>query len=691
MGKSGTWWRGAPKNKTPRSGDIPDTIRDWELDKGGWRYGEDNTGYNLTWEQLLEFERTSMKILDDEEFNQWFKDFRKEHGITSRSYAGSYSGGYSSSSWDDDEWQDGEKKKKGKWLSSWWASDVYKGFKGTSDVATRLALVLQAVRTTIRAVDDTVPPLTVKWDDGGEQSFTDFGGKIIAINPAPITGKDKMEDGEAIDVTTGFALHEASHSQYSREPYETIVKPTELSPMQIAGMLLNFVEDIRIESLTTEKYPGFAGYFERSLAWAWGKSQKNLPKAWGPDLWTKMNAILVMIRFPEGPAALTDKSFAAETPWWINWRDEYLAGKVDARTTIQRGIDRLAEDPKTKTELGEMAKAEEEMKEALKNLKEVFEKLMKEGMSKMGIKPCIGDVSSEKLDDESAEEVEKLVGEKLQVEKVHIRMSRGAGNHQVFITHPQETAESKRAFIGKPKPVLSRLRAALLFRQELPRYTTRLLKRGNLDDEELWRWADKDYRVFNEEVIQSRPQTQLTFLVDMSGSMYGSKLHTAQELSQLFIWALAPMEGVTTKVYGHSGDAHNSGGSIDIYRLWEPGEPMSRLGLIHTLDHGNNYDGHAIAYCAKEILQRGQPDEQRVIIVLSDGYPSGIGYGGSEGMEHVREVVRWAEHQGVDVIQIAIDPAMDASRQARMFKHFLPFTSLDEVPKQLTRLLSKIV
>jgi cobalamin biosynthesis protein CobT len=301
-----------------------------------------------------------------------------------------------------------------------------------------------------------------------------------------------------------------------------------------------------------------------------------------------------------------------------------------------------------------------------------------------------GPVGEEDLIEEDARgRIETLLGEELRQEKIFIRTPDGRGCPPLYVRHPLETAQSRAQYIGKPKPVLARLRAALLFRQELPRFTNRLLRRGNLDEEELWRWGDGDYRVFNEEVIAARPQTQLSFLVDMSGSMYGQKLQTAQELSQLFIWALKDMDGVETKVFGHTGDVDSI--SIEIYRLWEPGEPLTRLGIINAMQHSQNYDGHAIAWCAKELMDRGQPEEQRILFVLSDGYPAAHGYGGAQGQEHVHQVTTWAEGQGVHVIQIAIDPSLDPARQARMFKEFIQFTNLDDVPKQLTRMLGKFV
>ena len=664
---------------------IPDGVRDWEIDKGGYRYDEDGKDFYLTWPQLLEFEKKSDVVIDDDEFYAWFKKYREDEKIWDRT-ASRATRSYTSY-WEDDD--DYEKKSKGKWLSSWWAKDVYKGFASGSNEDTKLALVLQAVRTTIRVVDDTVPPLSVSWATD-ERSYTDFKGHKIVVNPKPVQDKT-IEDGQAIDITTGLALHEAGHSQYSREPYDTILKPEPLRPLQIAGLLLNFAEDIRIEAAVAEQYPGFAGYFEKALDWAWAQSKEHIPEKWGPDLRSKLNAILAMIRFPEGPAALTDPSFKDETPWWTEWRDSYLDGSVDARTTIQRGLDHLAEDEETKKEMEAMAGAEKEMEKMVGDLKELLDKLTREGLEKLidmmgGDKPIDpGDL----LEEETGGRIETLLGEELRQEKIIIKTEDGAGNPPVYVRHPSETPESRRQYIGKPNPVLARLRSILVFRQELPRYTNRLLRSGNVDEEELWRWADKDYRVFNEEVIASRPQTQLSFLVDMSGSMWGEKLKSAQELAQLFVWALRDMEGVETKVFGHTGDISEV--AMEIYRLWEPGEPMTRLGLINSMQHSQNYDGHAIAWCAKELTTRGQPEEQRILFVLSDGYPAAHGYGGYQGQNHVRQVVQWAETQGVHVIQIAIDPSVEPTRQARMFKEFIQFTNLADVPKQLTRLLAKLI
>ncbi len=150
--------------------------------------------------------------------------------------------------------------------------------------------------------------------------------------------------------------------------------------------------------------------------------------------------------------------------------------------------------------------------------------------------------------------------------------------------------------------------------------------------------------------------------------------------------------GVRVRVRAHTGDvAPGSLGDCVIYRVWENGEPMSRLGIPLVSPSGNNYDGYAIGWCVREMLRNRRPEEQRLLIVLSDGLPHGMAYGGEEAMAHVREVQSWARRQGVDVIQVAIDREMDPRRQARMFDSFVPFTTLEALPGQLTALLSRSI
>jgi hypothetical protein len=291
------------------------------------------------------------------------------------------------------------------------------------------------------------------------------------------------------------------------------------------------------------------------------------------------------------------------------------------------------------------------------------------------------------LDAETAEKVDQLVREGL-IEMRPVVFANGASNPTHYITKPEETPESRRAYVGRPNAESAALRSSLVFRASAPQFDVKLLRQGTLDDEELYRWAMQDYRVYSERVIEAKPDVFMGLLVDCSGSMSGPKLRTAQRLAQLFVWALHDQEGVDTQVWGHTGDGTGDA-SVDIYRLWEHGDPLSRLGIINVLDHRNNYDGHSISWCVRQILDH--PEPQKVLIVLSDGLPSGRDYGGPRGMAHMKQVCEWARRNGCEVIQIAIDGSINPKDQSSMFGegHWFPYTNDRDLPKQLARLMGK--
>jgi nitric oxide reductase activation protein len=91
-----------------------------------------------------------------------------------------------------------------------------------------------------------------------------------------------------------------------------------------------------------------------------------------------------------------------------------------------------------------------------------------------------------------------------------------------------------------------------------------------------------------------------------------------------------------------------------------------------SLPHSNNYDGYAIKYVGERLAAEARNGEQRLLIVLSDGYPAGTGYGGASAERHMRDVIAELrrKHQ-IRTLQIAIDTGLDPERQSRMFDEFI--------------------
>jgi nitric oxide reductase activation protein len=75
---------------------------------------------------------------------------------------------------------------------------------------------------------------------------------------------------------------------------------------------------------------------------------------------------------------------------------------------------------------------------------------------------------------------------------------------------------------------------------------------------------------------------------------------------------------------------------MTIYEHYTPasGADMSKLGGITS--HANNYDGYAIKDVAKRLAQ--DEAKRKYLFVISDGLPSGFGYGGDTAQKHVASV-----------------------------------------------------
>ena len=598
-------------------------------------------------------------------------------------------------------------------LSSWWAGTSHRAIGQTDDIAVRLALALTPVRSVIRVIDDHVPPMSVEWaaigPDGQSISATDFAGSRIVINPLPIT-EQKVTTSFALDVVTGFAMHEASHGKHSRDQYRYLIKEEIVSvpgqtgsatrtvtkevpafrPMRIAAYLWNLVEDVRCEGATSKSWPGSKPYFAAVLDYMWANRTQTTvdPKIENAALVNRLRTVYTACRYPDKVDEL-DHDEAIEAVWWQEWQADYLTDRVDTPTTIQRGLDRLAQDEQVKREMAKMEAQERKEEAAGEKARAQLDRLMREGIDGTYGFCITEDGEVVPLDAETAETVQQLVREGL-IEQRPTLFADGAANPPNFIRKPEETAQSRRSYIGRPNAESAALRAALVFRSSAPEYDVKLLRQGVLDDEELYRWGMNDYRVYSERVVEHKPDVFMGLLVDLSGSMHGRKLKTAQKLAQLFVWALHDQEGIETRVWGHTGDGAG-GASVDIFRLWEVGDPISRLGLIDTLPHTNNYDGHAISYVVKQVME--QPHPQKVVIVLSDGLPSGQGYGGARGMAHMRQVCQWASRNGVNVIQIAIDDGIDPADQSKMFGegNWIEFKNNALLPKQLARLMARFI
>ena len=432
----------------------------------------------------------------------------------------------------------------------------------------------------------------------------------------------------------------------------------------------------------------------------------------GSQLDDKLNSMIAMVKWPGddkyGQVCEADPELKAELAWWTDWWQGYVEEREPLRMAILRGLEHLKEDPQTAQEMEQREKEENAQPQRTKMNEQQFKEFLDELRKKL--QPGVGDPCPSpsmpgaevevELTAQQGEELEKLLREQYAQEETTFVAHEGMGAEagpMIEIRKPQEDADSRRSY-QKPGPMVQRMRSVFFFRKKRVSERERLLKSGFIDEDEVWRAGAGDLRVFERTTQPEETLTDVTLLVDISGSMVGRGIQRAMALANVMQACLRTQRGVRVRVRAHSTgyDLDEGGDTCAIYRIWEQGDPDTRLGLLQTLDHGSNFDGFAIEWCLKELAREAQPDTQQVLIVLSDGLPSGsapgIYYGGTEAMHHMRYVTDRAERtDGAFTIQIAIDPeGLRPEDQAVMFKHWIPYESDSALLRDMTRLLSKL-
>lgn len=687
-------------------------------DGGDYRQLEKAKVFWLPLPELLEFEKADASLTDDDEFWKFFQDLIADKKLQTKQERTKKE----VKSWDSwDREFDWKPQKISKWWSNWgYDSRSY----GSSDSALtkKLAVALKAVNTTVSVINDTGQRFVVRLasegntQPGGPTSYTNFNEKIVVVSPEALLDTS-IDTDMGVEVTSGFALHEGSHVKYTASLLDALTKPTELKPLSVASVLHNVLEDIRIEKLTAERFPGFKDYFGTALTYLWDKNKEHVPTQWGPELKHKVNAVIGMAKWPDEfePTALADPGLTEQWPWWRDWAEGYVAGKEPIRMGVIRALERLAEDPQTKQEMDDLTEKEDAMRAAQRRpvTDEEFNELLKQlkEMLANGIDPCPspghepalpGGSTPIELTADQAKELDRLLLEEYQTHEAFYKMHDGDRDVAPVIEseRPVETTHSRQLY-ERAGSMAERLRSVFYFRKKKATEYERLLKAGSVDEEELWRVGLGDSRVFERSTQPDETFTSVTMLVDVSGSMVGGGLDTAQELANVMMACLRTQKGVRTRVRAHSTGLDSSGGSsCKIYRIWEPGDPDTRIGLLSTVPHGSNYDGFAIDWCAQELDATAQPGESKLLIVLSDGLPAGsfydatratsVHYGGAPAMEHMLRLSTEWGRRGVHVVQIAIDgDGIRPEDQARMFQHWVGYESDAKLLMDLTKVLSR--
>lgn len=615
--------------------------------KGGGmeKFFLDNEEYLLTSSEAKEVDEANDKFPvgpeGDVAFNDWFRAFLERKRI----------------------------KPVNRRMARWWT-----GASNSTEDSVKLALTLKSQRAVLQVMDSE-NALTVNYSQQDEAAWDGAGNVVIPSRPA----RDAKDLYEAINITSGFTVHEAAHSKNTRQIDSTRLRGY-MKTNPLNAILVDLLEDDRIEVIEMQENPGFQGYLDNRDEYIWNTYDVksllgNLPKDYKEADYKQKLAAASTILAPtweERARSVLDPSYYPlldAVKEHLDKYSSYLKGMTDAKAI------EMTEELKSILEI--TPEDEQKSKEEKEELKEQQGKMQ----------PCSGEPTNDRLDDAIAQEIQDLVEQEVERLDPTAPMFIPDGNTIPKITVFKPKVTNKEA-MPRADGLLAKAKAAFEFRKAAPRADERMMLSGEVDEDEVYRLLSGDMRVFRDISEEVLPSAAVYFLVDLSGSMsqmfddrsynHGDRIAVAQKMAYLFLQALHTRPNVKTKVLGHTGDVVSWTDigrwtrldGAQFYRIWEEGDPINRISLISTLDHGNNYDSYAIAWAGKMLAE--EDAEQKLLIVLSDGQPAGDRYGGYAAMEHVKKHVDALERKGITTINISMYSGLSDTTQARMYKHYVP-------------------
>ncbi|WP_286879849.1 cobaltochelatase CobT-related protein, partial [Proteiniphilum sp. UBA7639] len=199
--------------------------------------------------------------------------------------------------------------------------------------------------------------------------------------------------------------------------------------------------------------------------------------------------------------------------------------------------------------------------------------------------------------------------------------------------------------------------------------------------------SHQDGRIFSREIMpEDIPPVTVCLLIDESGSMYGLKIAKALETA-ILLEDFCRGLNLPLAVVGHSEIGY--GFTLLNHYVDFEGRSNQKYRLTNMAAHGCNRDGFALRYCMK-LLQR-RPEEKKLLIMISDGQPASLHYTGKVAYADLRAAKKECKLSNITLITAAIDEDKEQIKAIYGADCFLNITDLDKMPKQMVKIVLKMV
>lgn len=209
------------------------------------------------------------------------------------------------------------------------------------------------------------------------------------------------------------------------------------------------------------------------------------------------------------------------------------------------------------------------------------------------------------------------------------------------------------------------------------------------------RLVNNDCRYFTQRSLPAPDlRVAVSILVDESGSMcYGSGQGNGESRADvarrtaLTLHLFCKECDIKTAILGFYED--NGVSCIQCYTDYDSPSPDDKYRILDIqARNGCNRDGLALKFAGEHLLKRPEPN--KLLFVISDGSPNGVGYTGQAANADVAHIAADLRRRGIVIFAAAIGDDKDAIH--RIYgDRFLDITDLATLPDQLLTLVKRYI
>ena len=196
--------------------------------------------------------------------------------------------------------------------------------------------------------------------------------------------------------------------------------------------------------------------------------------------------------------------------------------------------------------------------------------------------------------------------------------------------------------------------------------------------------SDKEGRIFSRKRLPSeKKDLAVALLLDESGSMsWCDRIRSARNAA-IIVYDFCTAMDIPVMIMGHT---EHEDVVLYPYTDFDSCGEKDRYRLMDISARRDNRDGAALRYVAERLLK--QPEEKKLLMLVSDGQPLARGYSGVEAEADLRSIKQEFSNKGVLFVAAAI--GSDKENIERIYgSSFLDITDLNELPFLLVRKIER--